>query len=174
MTPALLGNLSVALALAFSLLGLALALLAYLQGDGRFLKGAKALAPLTLLSALAAFMALEWALLTHDFSLAYVARNHSLQDPLWVTLVTPWAALEGSILLWGLLQTLYTFVASRKPLGQKGAILTPGGPPWSWPSSSASRSSSSGSWPLLPAPSKPSPTPPPTARAPTPSCRTTG
>jgi cytochrome c-type biogenesis protein CcmF len=79
-TPALLGNLSVALALAFSLLGLALALLAYLQGDGRFLKGAKALASLTLLSALAAFMALEWALLTHDFSLAYVARNHSLQQ----------------------------------------------------------------------------------------------
>jgi cytochrome c-type biogenesis protein CcmF len=123
MTPALLGNLSVALALAFSLLGLALALLAYLQGDGRFLKGAKALASLTLLSALAAFVALEWALLTHDFSLAYVARNHSLQDPLWVTLVTPWAALEGSILLWGLLQTLYTFVASRKPLDPWRASL---------------------------------------------------
>ena len=32
MTPALLGNLSVSLALAFSLLGLALALLAHLQG----------------------------------------------------------------------------------------------------------------------------------------------
>jgi cytochrome c-type biogenesis protein CcmF len=122
-TPALLGNLSVALALAFSLLGLALALLAYLQGDGRFLKGAKALASLTLLSALAAFVALEWALLTHDFSLAYVARNHALQDPLWVTLVTPWAALEGSILLWGLLQTLYTFVASRKPLDPWRASL---------------------------------------------------
>jgi cytochrome c-type biogenesis protein CcmF len=122
-TPALLGNLSVALALAFSLLGLALALLAYLQGDGRFLKGAKALASLTLLSALAAFMALEWALLTHDFSLAYVARNHSLKDPLWVTLVTPWAALEGSILLWGLLQTLYTLLASRKPLDPWRASL---------------------------------------------------
>ena len=36
MTPALLGNLGVSLALAFSLLGLGLALLAYLQGDGRF------------------------------------------------------------------------------------------------------------------------------------------
>lgn len=39
MTPALLGNLGVSLALAFSLLGLGLALLAYLQGDGRFLRG---------------------------------------------------------------------------------------------------------------------------------------
>ncbi|WCM39060.1 heme lyase CcmF/NrfE family subunit [Thermus antranikianii] len=123
MTPALLGNLGVSLALAFSLLGLALSLLAYHQGDGRFLKGARALVLPTFLAALTAFLALEWALLTHDFSLAYVARNHSTHDPLWVTLVTPWAALEGSILLWGLLQTLYTLLASRKPLDPWRAAL---------------------------------------------------
>lgn len=82
MTPALLGNLGVSLALAFSLLGLALSLLAYHQGDGRFLTGAKALVLPAFLAALTAFLALEWALLTHDFSLAYVARNHSTQDPL--------------------------------------------------------------------------------------------
>ncbi len=123
MNPALLGNLGVSLALAFSLLGLALALLAYFQGDGRFLRGARALVLPALLAALAAFLALEWALLTHDFRVAYVAKNHSLQDPLWVTLVTPWAALEGSILLWGLLQTLYTFLAARKPLDPWRASL---------------------------------------------------
>lgn len=123
MTPALLGNLGVSLALAFSLLGLGLALLAYLQGDGRFLRGARALVFPAFLAALAAFLALEWALLVHDFSLAYVARNHSTKDPLWVTLVTPWAALEGSILLWGLLQTLYTLLASRKPLDPWRASL---------------------------------------------------
>ncbi|TFU26851.1 heme lyase CcmF/NrfE family subunit [Thermus tengchongensis] len=124
MTPALLGNLGVSLALAFSLLGLALALLAYAQGDGRFLKGAKSLVLPAFLAALVAFLSLEWALLTHDFSLAYVARNHSTQDPLWVTLVTPWAALEGSILLWGLLQTLYTLLASRKPLDPwRGSVV---------------------------------------------------
>ncbi|HAR69502.1 MAG TPA: cytochrome C biogenesis protein CcmF, partial [Thermus scotoductus] len=98
-------------------------LLAYHQGDGRFLKGAKALVLPAFLAALTAFLALEWALLTHDFSLAYVARNHSTHDPLWVTLVTPWAALEGSILLWGLLQTLYTLLASRKPLDPWRAAL---------------------------------------------------
>ena len=123
MTPALLGNLGVSLALAFSLLGLAMALLAYFQGDGRFLKGAKALVLPALFAALAAFLALEWALLTHDFSVAYVARNHTLKDPLWVTLVTPWAALEGSILLWGLLQTLYTLLASRRALDPWRASL---------------------------------------------------
>ncbi|AFV76635.1 cytochrome c biogenesis factor [Thermus oshimai JL-2] len=114
MTPALLGNLGVSLALAFSLLGLALALLAYLQGEGRLLKGARALVLPAFLAALTAFLALEWALLTHDFTLAYVAAHHTTKDPLWVTLVTPWAALEGSILLWGLLQTFYTLLASRR------------------------------------------------------------
>lgn len=155
------------LALAFSLLGLALGLLAYFQGDGRFLKGSRALAPLALLGALAAFLALEWALLTHDFSLAYVARNHSTKDPLWVTLVTPWAALEGSILLWGLLQTLYTLLASRKPLDPWRASLV-------LAVLYASRSSSSGSWPPSPAPLRPLPARPKTAWARTPSSRTTG
>ena len=82
MTPALLGNLGVSLALAFSLLGLGLALLAYLQGDGRFLRGARALVFPAFLAALAAFLALEWALLVHDFSLAYVASMYTTA-PAW-------------------------------------------------------------------------------------------
>ncbi|MER3557203.1 MAG: cytochrome C biogenesis protein CcmF [Thermus sp.] len=116
MTPGLLGGVSLLLALLLSLAGFALALFAYLQGDGRLLKGALRAAPLAFLFAALAFLALEWALLAHDFTVRYVAEHHSTQDPLWVALVTPWAALEGSILLWGLLQTLYTFLASRKTL----------------------------------------------------------
>lgn len=116
MIPGLLGGVSLLLALLLSLLGLALALFAYHQGDGRFLKGALRAAPLALLFAALAFAALEWALLSHDFTVRYVAEHHSTLDPLWVTLVTPWAALEGSLLLWGLLQTLYTVLASRKGL----------------------------------------------------------
>jgi cytochrome c-type biogenesis protein CcmF len=116
MTPGLLGGLSLLLSLLVSLAGFVLALLAYLQGDGRFLKGALRAAPLALVFAALAFLALEWALLTHDFTLRYVAQHHSTKDPLWVVLVTPWAALEGSILLWGLLQTLYTHLASRARL----------------------------------------------------------
>ncbi|KGQ23013.1 heme lyase CcmF/NrfE family subunit [Thermus filiformis] len=116
MTPGLLGGLSLLLSLLVSLAGFVLALLAYLQGDGRFLKGALRAAPLALAFAALAFLALEWALLTHDFTLRYVAQHHSTKDPLWVVLVTPWAALEGSILLWGLLQTLYTYLASRARL----------------------------------------------------------
>ncbi|MEE9298432.1 MAG: heme lyase CcmF/NrfE family subunit [Acidimicrobiia bacterium] len=46
--------------------------------------------------------ALEVALLTDDFSIEYVARNHSRDTPLIFTIASAWAALEGSIVLWGL------------------------------------------------------------------------
>ncbi|GEM85615.1 heme lyase CcmF/NrfE family subunit [Meiothermus granaticius] len=114
MTPGLLGTLALAATLLFSVLGLGLSVLAALLRDRRYLEAARRFAPLSLIGALAAFGALEWALLTNDFSVAYVADNHSLEDPLWVTLVTPWAALAGSILLWGTLQTLYTSLVSAR------------------------------------------------------------
>jgi cytochrome c-type biogenesis protein CcmF len=45
---------------------------------------------------------MEWALLTHDFSLRYVAENNARATPLLFTVTGLWAALEGSILLWTL------------------------------------------------------------------------
>jgi len=112
MTPGLLGGLSLVAALLFSLIGLGLSVFAHFQRDGRYLEAARRTSGLALLAALAAFGALEWALLTDDFSVRYVAEHHSSTSPLWVKLVTPWAALEGSILLWATLQTLYTWIVS--------------------------------------------------------------
>ncbi|MER3479189.1 MAG: cytochrome C biogenesis protein CcmF [Meiothermus sp.] len=114
MTPGLLGGLSLGAALLFSLIGLGLCFMAYFQRDSRYLEAARRTSGLALLAALAAFGALEWALLTDDFSVQYVAEHHSSTSPLWVKLVTPWAALEGSILLWATLQTLYTWTVSRR------------------------------------------------------------
>jgi len=48
-------------------------------------------------------VAMEWALLTHDFSLRYVAENNARATPLLFTIAGLWAALEGSILLWALI-----------------------------------------------------------------------
>lgn len=45
---------------------------------------------------------MEIALLTHDFSVLYVAQVGSRASPTWVTIVSLWSALEGSILFWGL------------------------------------------------------------------------
>jgi cytochrome c-type biogenesis protein CcmF len=67
-----------------------------------------------LLAALLAVGVMEWALLTHDFSLRYVAENNARATPLLFTITGLWAALEGSILLWALVLGGYlTFVAHR-------------------------------------------------------------
>ncbi len=48
------------------------------------------------------------ALLTHDFSVKYVAQVGSLASPTWVTIVSLWSSLEGSILFWGAILGVYT------------------------------------------------------------------
>ncbi|HVM54182.1 MAG TPA: heme lyase CcmF/NrfE family subunit [Acidimicrobiales bacterium] len=60
-----------------------------------------------LAGAVVAAVAMEWALLSHDFSLQYVAQNHSLATPFVYTVASLWAALEGSIILWCLVLAGY-------------------------------------------------------------------
>jgi cytochrome c-type biogenesis protein CcmF len=55
-----------------------------------------------------AVIAMEVALLSHDFSLEYVARNGSRSTPAFYTAITLWGALEGSILFWAWLLSLFT------------------------------------------------------------------
>src|SRR5439155_15355791 len=50
---------------------------------------------------------MEYALLTHDFSVGYVAHVGSREVPTWVTIVSLWSSLEGSILFWGLVLGAY-------------------------------------------------------------------
>ena len=57
--------------------------------------------------AVLATVAMERALITHDFSVAYVAANSSRQTPLLYTITGMWSALAGSILLWGLILSGY-------------------------------------------------------------------
>ncbi|HET7141434.1 MAG TPA: heme lyase CcmF/NrfE family subunit, partial [Candidatus Limnocylindria bacterium] len=55
--------------------------------------------------ALAASLALIILLLTHDFSVLYVARNNATTTPPFYSVISLWAALQGSILFWTLLAT---------------------------------------------------------------------
>src|SRR5246127_1697705 len=50
---------------------------------------------------------MEYALLTHDFSVGYVAQVGSRSVPTWVTIVSLWSSLEGSILFWGFILGCY-------------------------------------------------------------------
>jgi cytochrome c-type biogenesis protein CcmF len=57
-------------------------------------------------------LVMERALLTHDFSVSYVAHVGSRSTPTWVTMVSLWSSLEGSILFWGLVLGVYVAVAA--------------------------------------------------------------
>jgi cytochrome c-type biogenesis protein CcmF len=52
------------------------------------------------------------ALLTHDFSVSYVAHVGSRSVPTWVSVVSLWSSLEGSILFWGLVLSIFVVVAT--------------------------------------------------------------
>ena len=58
-------------------------------------------------SMLLANLAMVFALVTHDFSVKYVAQVGSRATPLLYTVVSLWSALEGSILFWGLILATY-------------------------------------------------------------------
>jgi len=70
---------------------------------------------LTLAAAAGACAVLVWALVSHDFSVRYVAENGARAVPLYYTVISLWAALEGSLLLWLLVLAGYTVLAMRRP-----------------------------------------------------------
>ncbi len=65
---------------------------------------------LTLAGTLIAVGAMEHALITHDFAIAFVAQNNARETPLLYTITGLWSALSGSILLWGALLGIFNAV----------------------------------------------------------------
>jgi len=59
-------------------------------------------------STLLATAVMEYALLTHDFSVGYVAQVGSLATPPHIAFVSLWSSLEGSILFWAAVLGAYT------------------------------------------------------------------
>src|SRR5687767_4570688 len=68
---------------------------------------------------LVAALAMVWALVTHDFSVSYVAQVGSRTTPTFYTIISLWGALEGSILFWGLVLAGFSAVAVWR--GTRGA-----------------------------------------------------
>ncbi len=64
--------------------------------------------------AVVAMVAMQIGLLTDDFSLAYLANHHSSATPFPYDVATAWAALEGSILLWGVILAGFTVTVLRR------------------------------------------------------------
>ncbi len=114
---AALGVFGIALGASAALVGIAVLAAGLRRHDARLLLLGRRAVFVVLAAAIVAVVAMEWALLTHDFSLRYVAENNARSTPLLFTITGLWAALEGSILLWALVLGGYlvaTAIAFRK------------------------------------------------------------
>ncbi len=69
---------------------------------------------LLLSGAIVAMVALQLALLTNDFSISYVANHHASTTPFPFNVASAWGALEGSIVLWGLVLAAFVWATMRK------------------------------------------------------------
>ncbi|MEN0062882.1 MAG: cytochrome c-type biogenesis CcmF C-terminal domain-containing protein [Myxococcota bacterium] len=75
-------------------------------------------------SMILANLLMVYALVTHDFTVSYVAEVGSKQTPLYFTIVSLWASLNGSILFWGGVLGVYTGLMVFS-LGDKYREYTP-------------------------------------------------
>ncbi|HEX7090202.1 MAG TPA: heme lyase CcmF/NrfE family subunit [Longimicrobiales bacterium] len=115
------GHTAVALALALSCYGVIAAVVGGRKGrEGRaWHASARGAAYAVLLMYAVATFAMVYALVAHDFSVAYVAQVGSRSTPLFFTVISLWGALEGSILFWGFVLALYTALVAYG--GRRGA-----------------------------------------------------
>ena len=114
MPKAQLGTFAVSVGFAASLGGIAVLAAGLRRGDPRLLRAGRHAVLYVLGAAVAAAVVMEWALVTHDFSLRYVADNGSRATPLLYTVASLWGALEGSILLWALVLAGYLLAMVRR------------------------------------------------------------
>lgn len=67
---------------------------------------------LNFVASIGAFAAMEYAMVTRDFSLAYVQKVGSTATPALYNFAAVWSALEGSLLMWVLILAGYTVAVS--------------------------------------------------------------
>ena len=98
-----LGAAALRAALFLSLWGTGAAIYAAWRRDARVLASARVAAGIAFGLVVVAALSMMFALATHDFSILYVAENNARETPTFFTVISLWAALEGSILLWMLI-----------------------------------------------------------------------
>jgi len=101
------GHVGVLLGLLGALAGMACIATGLRQAKPELVRRGITVSYLLLGGAALATVAMEHALITHDFSLAYVAENNARETPLFFSITGMWSALQGSILLWGLVLSGY-------------------------------------------------------------------
>ena len=88
--------------------------LGIVKRDSKLLRSAPNYAWLALAAAVGGFAVMQRALITRDFSLAYVQQVGSHDTPWLYNVTAAWSALEGSILLWVLVLATCTVVVAHR------------------------------------------------------------
>lgn len=102
-----LGHTGVLIGFVAALVGIAVIAVGLARDRSAIVRSGQLYAPLILLGGAIAVAAMERALITHDFSLTFVADNNSIYTPLLYTITGLWSALSGSILLWAVVLAGY-------------------------------------------------------------------
>jgi len=105
---AALGRAGLLLMLAASVFGALTVLYGIRRNDRRLLKQGPLYAYLAFGGILLSFLMMQRALITRDFSLAYIQQVGSADTPTLYNIAATWSALEGSILLWALILAGFT------------------------------------------------------------------
>ena len=108
------GHAALIVALVLSLYGAIVAALSARSAAPRWLAAARHTAVAQFVLVTGAGVALEYLLITSDFSVRYVANTSISTSPLRYKVAGLWGALEGSILLWEWLQALFVLLVARK------------------------------------------------------------
>jgi cytochrome c-type biogenesis protein CcmF len=99
------GHVAVLVGLALSAYAIVVFVLAGRSGDPRLVVSGRRAVIGSFAVAGIGCVAMMISLLTHDFSVLYVAENNATTTPPFISAISLWAALEGSILFWAFLAT---------------------------------------------------------------------
>jgi cytochrome c-type biogenesis protein CcmF len=120
----IIGSSAVIAALAIASYGMIAAVVGVRRREAGLVRSARAAAYTCFGLLSVANVAMIYGLVTHDFSIDYVAQVGSRATPVFFTVISLWSALEGSILFWGWVLALYAALAmwiTRSKLGSLGA-----------------------------------------------------
>ncbi len=109
MTPEI-GYAMTAVALGLALYGSCAAALGVRTGRPALIQSSQHAALGTFVLITAAMLLLVYAFLTFDFSVRYVAMNTNRGTPFYYRITALWGALEGSIILWSWMLSIYTLL----------------------------------------------------------------
>lgn len=120
----IIGYSAVIAALAIASYGMIAAIVGVKRREAGLVRSARAAAYTCFGLLTIANLAMIYGLVTHDFSIDYVAQVGSRDTPVFFTVISLWSALEGSILFWGWVLALYAALAmwiTKSSLGSLGA-----------------------------------------------------